>query len=61
MADVKRSLVSLIMSGGPATAAEMTMSIRWTGPSAPSSDGYKIMGAPQNGDHVAYMRVQRAS
>lgn len=48
MADVKCSLVSLIMSGGPATAAEMTMSIRWTGSSAPSSDGYKTMGAPQN-------------
>lgn len=61
MADVKCSLVSLIMSGGPATAAEMTVSIRWTGSSAPSSGGYKTMGAPQNGDCVAYMRAQRGS
>lgn len=55
MADVKCSLVSLIMSG------EMTVSIRWTGSSAPSSGGYKTMGAPKNGDCVAYMRVQRGS
>lgn len=38
MADVKCSLGSPIRSGVPATAAEMIMSIRWTGSSAPSSD-----------------------
>ena len=54
---MKCSLGSPIKSGVPATAAEMTMSIRWTGASAPSSD----VISPKNGDCVAYIRVQRGS
>ena len=52
MADVKCPMGSLVMTEVPATAAEMTMSIRWAGSCAPSSDGYKTMGAQRRGDCV---------
>lgn len=52
MADVKCPVGNLVMAGVPAAAAEMTMSIRWTGSCAPSSDGYKTMEAQRRGGCV---------
>lgn len=52
MADGKCPLGRLVPAGVPATAAEMTMSIKWSGSCALRSDSYQTTGAQRRENHV---------
>lgn len=57
MADVKCPLGRLVPAGVPATAAEMTMSIRRSGSCALRSDRYQTTGARSRENHVQPVRI----
>lgn len=62
MADRKCPLGSLVLAGAPATAAEMTMSIEWSGSCALRSDSYQTTGAQrrENQVHAVHKDLQKS-